>query len=367
MTTELPLACWYPNPTGEPRQMYWDGEGWCTARLADRPLPETAIPPLPSEQRTRRQVKVALIAAMVVVLAAAGITGCVRTHSPQTPSAQPAPPPRQTAQPAPPPRQSVLPFTGLKSPSGVAVDNAGDLYVTDTGDVPGASGRVLKLAARSATPTVLPFTGLQDPFGVAVDTDGALYVTDFVNKQVLKLAAGSATPTVLPFTGLSYPWGVAVDTGGNLYVVDSGNLARDPWGRRAWAVKLPAGSSTQTELPFTGLSGPAGVAVDAAGNLYLADSRNSRVLKLAAGSSTQAVLPFTGLNFPTGVAVDAVGNLYVVDFGNDRVLKLAAGSSTQAVLPFTGVDDPSGVAVDTAGNVYVTDRKNSRVVKLAAR
>jgi serine/threonine protein kinase, bacterial len=283
MTTELPLACWYPNPTGEPRQMYWDGEGWCTARLADRPLPETAIPPLPSEQRTRRQVKVALIATMVVVLAAAAITGCVRTHSPQTPSAQPAPPPRQTAQPAPPPRQSVLPFTGLKSPSGVAVDNAGDLYVTDTGDVPGASGRVLKLAARSAT------------------------------------------PTVLPFTGLSYPWGVAVDTGGNLYVVDSGNLARDPWGRRAWAVKLPAGSSTQTELPFTGLTGPAGVAVDAAGNLYLADSRNS------------------------------------------RVLKLAAGSSTQAVLPFTGVDDPSGVAVDTAGNVYVTDRKNSRVVKLAAR
>ena len=83
---------------------------------------------------------------------------------------------------------------------------------------------------------------------------------------------------------------------------------------------------------------------------------NNRVLKLAAGSTTQTVLPFTGLNHPAGVAVDTAGNLYVVDWGNNRVLKLAAGSTTQAVLPFTGLNDPDGVAVDAAGNLYVTDR-----------
>jgi serine/threonine-protein kinase len=78
-------------------------------------------------------------------------------------------------------------------------------------------------------------------------------------------------------------------------------------------------------LPFTGLSGPAGVAVDTAGNLYVTDQSNNRVLKLAAGSATQTVLPFTGLNSPGGVAVDAAGNLYVTDSGNNRVLKLPAG------------------------------------------
>ncbi len=132
-------------------------------------------------------------------------------------------------------------------------------------------------------------------------------------------------------------------------------------------------------LPFNGLHDPRGVAVDAAGNVYVADSGSNQVLELAAGSSTQTVLPFTGLNLSTGIvgysiagmAVDAAGNVYVVDSGNNRVVKLAAGSNTQTVLPFSGLADPSGVAVDTAGNVYVSDpghdsEEHGRVVKLAA-
>ena len=69
----------------------------------------------------------------------------------------------------------------------------------------------------------------------------------------------------------------------------------------------------QVTLPFTGLNGPAGVAVDTAGNLYVTDVEHNRVVKLAAGSATQTVLPFTGLNYPNGVAVDAAGDLYVTD------------------------------------------------------
>jgi serine/threonine-protein kinase len=93
------------------------------------------------------------------------------------------------------------------------------------------------------------------------------------------------------------------------------------------------------------------------------------VLKLAAGSATPTVLPFTGLGSPDGVAVDAAGNLYVTDAGNwpaGRVLKLAARSATPTVLPFTGLAIPNGVAVDGAGNLYVTDNGTNRVVKLAA-
>jgi DNA-binding beta-propeller fold protein YncE len=91
-------------------------------------------------------------------------------------------------------------------------------------------------------------------------------------------------------------------------------------------------------LPLPGLNGPINVAVDAAGNLYVAAFYYPGVLKLAAGWATKVALPFTGLHEPSGVAVDAAGSVYVADGGNNRVVKLAAGSSTQAVLPFTGLD-----------------------------
>ena len=66
------------------------------------------------------------------------------------------------------------------------------------------------------------------------------------------------------------------------------------------------------------------MAVDAAGNLYVADDLNNRVLKLAAGAATPTTLPITGLNNPTAVAVDTAGNVYVTDYGNDRVVELPA-------------------------------------------
>jgi streptogramin lyase len=136
-------------------------------------------------------------------------------------------------------------------------------------------------------------------------------------------------------------------------------------------LKLAAGPNTQTVLPFTGLdlcanvidASLAGVAVDAAGNVYVSDSCHNRVVKLAAGSSTQTVLPFRGLDTPHGVAVDTAGTVYVVEYSHGRVLKLAAGSSTQTVLPSTGKAGPTGdVAVDTTGDVYVScSRARSRL------
>ena len=162
--------------------------------------------------------------------------------------------------------------------------------------------------------------------------------------------------TVLPFTGLSSPDAVAVDSAGDVFVADFHNNQ---------VVKLAPASGTQTVLPFTGLKSPNGVAVDNAGDVYVTDSGNDRVVKLAAGSSTQEVLPFTGHKNPNGVAVDTAGTVYVADTRNYRVVKLAAGSSTQTVLPYSG-STPEGVAADTAGNVYVGDAVNHRVVKLAA-
>ncbi|MEO6792464.1 MAG: serine/threonine protein kinase, partial [Mycobacterium sp.] len=250
--------------------------------------------------------------------------------------------------------ESELQFTGINfrlSPSGVALDPDGDVYVASQG----MYGRVVKLAAGSTAPTVLPFSGLYQPQGVVVDANGTVYVSDF-NNRVVKLAAGSTNQVVLPFSGLSYPEGLAVDSGGNLYVADRGNNR---------VVELAAGSNTQTVLPFSGLNNPDGVAVDGSGTVYVTDTDNNRVLKLAAGSTNQVVLPFAGVAVPWGITVDSGANVYVTEHDGNRVLKLAAGATAPTTLDFTGLNTPLDVAVGKDGTVFVADRGNNRVVRLA--
>jgi serine/threonine-protein kinase len=118
--------------------------------------------------------------------------------------------------------QTELPFTGIDfrlSPGGVALDKAGDVYVTSEG----MYERVAELPRGSSTPTVLPFAGVAVPWGIAVNPAGDVFVTEHDSNQVLKLAAGSNTPTVLPLNGLNTPLGVATDSAGNVYVADRGN------------------------------------------------------------------------------------------------------------------------------------------------
>ena len=251
--------------------------------------------------------------------------------------------------------QTVLPFDGLDfrlSPSGVALDDDGGVYITSEG----MYGKVVKLPKGSNKPAVLSFKGLYQPQALAVDSAGAVYVTDF-NNRVVKLTAGSDNQTVLGFDGLNYPEGVAVGSDGSVYVADRGN------GR---VVKLDHGAGNQTVLPFSGLKNPDGVAVDSAGNVYVTDTDNNRVVKLAGGSNDQTVLPFTGVAVPWGIAVGGSGDVYVTEHDSSRVLKLAAGASKSTVLGFDGLNTPLAVAVDKKGTVYVADRGNDRVVSVPA-
>jgi sugar lactone lactonase YvrE len=182
----------------------------------------------------------------------------------------------------------------------------------------------------------------------------------------------AARQTLLPFTGLTYPSDMAVDAAGDVYVTDS-------WSNRV--LKLAAGSNEQSVLPFTGLNKPGGVAVNGTGDVFVVDGANNRVLKLAVGSKDQTVLPFTGLDNPQHVAIDAAGNVYVTDgqarmvksangsyalVSKLRVVKLAAGSNEQTVLPFTDLQSPGGLAVDGSGNVFVSDTHKYRMLELPA-
>ena len=312
------------------------------------------------------------------------------------------------------------------SAGGVAVDAAGNIYVAD-----GYSNRIRKASSAGTITTVAgnglyKFSGdggaataasLCYPEGVAVDGGGNLYIADAENARVRKVSPAGIITTVAGngiegFSGdgglataasLGYPYGVAADAAGNIYVVE--------WLSSVIRKVSPAGIITTVAgngIPgFSGDGGPAtaaslgnpsGVAVDAAGNLYVADTYNHRIRKVSpagiittvGGSGATGVIgggfsgdggPATAASLwnPGGVAVDAAGNIYVADTGSDRIRKVSpagiittvagngdwgfsgdGGPATAASLGY-----PSGVAVDAAGDIYVADVENNRIRKVS--
>ena len=304
--------------------------------------------------QSRRWTRGRIVAAAAAITAVAGIVVALAVFlsggSSQPVSGQSPPVSGQAL--AGPFRQVVeLPFSANDSFNRVAVDGAGNVYVTDD-----TANQVTKLAVGSNTPTQLPFTGLDFPVGVSVAYDGTIYVADRRHDRVLKLDPGAAAPSELP---VKAPSGLAVDSAGTVYVA----VIPQDRTQAAQVLALPSGATAGTPLPFTGLKSPIGVAVDPAGSVYVADNATNRVLKLPPGAPTPTELPFTGVNEPWGVAVDTAGNVYVADNGGKRVLELAPGSTTPTELPFGGLKGPRGIAVGPGGSVLVVDA-SGRVLKL---
>lgn len=166
------------------------------------------------------------------------------------------------------------------------------------------------------------------------------------------------------------PGGVAVDASGNVYVADTGNNRIQKFSSAGtWLVSW-GGRGTGPGL----FSAPDGVAVDGAGNVYVADTSNNRIQKFT--SDGQFITGWgtrgagTGqFSSPRGVAVDGAGNVYIADTGNSRIQKFSANGDFLATWGTRGSGDgqlssPEAIAVDSGGNIYIADTGNSRVEKL---
>ena len=271
----------------------------------------------------------------------------------------------------------------------------------------------------------IPFSGEGGPAtsaalganAVAVDSAGNLYVADIISSRVLKVNAAGTITTLAgngaitfagdggPATHASFfnPSGVAADNAGNVYIADSMNN-RIRKVDSAGTISTVAGNGS---VGFTGDGGPAtsaslwtplDVAVDSAGNLYIADSGNNRIRKVNtagvittvaggapvpgfSGDGGQAV--GAGLFLPGGVTVDPSGNLYIADIGNNRIRKVNAAGTISTVAgngtkSFSGDGGAAagaglnlfgahaGLAVDGAGNLYIPDIANHRIRKVGA-
>jgi uncharacterized repeat protein (TIGR01451 family) len=300
-------------------------------------------------------------------------------------------------------------------PFGVAVDAAGNLYISDQNNQQvrkvGPDGIITTFAGTgvqgdSGDEGQATAAGLSNPEGLAVDSHGNLYIADTARIRMvatdgtISTVAGSGSggysgdggPAI--HAGLQAPQGVAVDTAGNIYIADTYNQVIRMVGLDG-NISTVAGTAHTTG--FSGDGGPAvnaqfstpmSVAVDAAGNVYIADYSNNRIRKLLVADGTISTVAGNGsnsdsgdggaatlasLHTPHGVAVDAAGNIYIATVGS-KVRKVSAADGTISTLAGTGVpgysgdgglatsaqlSQPSAVAVSASGEVYIADTGNS--------
>lgn len=207
-------------------------------------------------------------------------------------------------------------------------------------------------------------SGLTTPTQVAADSMGNVYVADSSQGKVLMYPAGSdssATPTSIG-TGLTSPTGVAVDGAGDVFIADSGtgSVYEVPYG--------PSGLDTAGQVTLVGgLGGNLNLAVDNQGDLYIADPSNGRVVRVSGIGGTGTVgiqsttMLTTGFTAPSAVAVDANNNLYVVDGVNLFELTDGMGKPTTLMNNLSGA---TGLAVDPSGAIYISSGTSTERVPM---
>ncbi len=309
----------------------------------------------------------------------------------------------------------------FRRPYGVAVDGAGNVYVADT-----HNHLIRKITAGGTVSTLAGVyalgnrwvdgpgssAGFSGPSSLAWTPQGTLLVTEFGNKDVRKVSPEGFTTTLAGLPQLTpatsgtsgttnplyfnpSPKGVAVDAAGNTYVADTNaHVIRKV--TQAGVISTYAGtygSSGMVDGPAASskFSSPQGLALDAAGNLYVADMGNHAIRKITPAG---AVSTFAGLGGsagstngtgsaarfygPSGVAMDAEGNLFVADTYNNTIRKVSSAGAVSTLAGSAGnygswdgtganarFDGPRGIACDAAGTLFVTDYNNQTLRKIS--
>jgi YVTN family beta-propeller protein len=271
-------------------------------------------------------------------------------------------------------------------PTGVAVDSQGDVFYSDADQ-----SMVFELVGGSGSPVTIS-SSLGCPEALAFDGGGNLFVADYCSHTVYEIQADSngqlsTNSNVFDlsnvvsysngFSGFSEPWGVAVDGAGNVFVTDANDTGQGTvYEIVADSTGHISGSSSVVQIA-TGFNQPQGLARDANGDLFLADTHNLAVKEIVAvngqvSPSSQVVTVGSGFLFPTSVAVDAAGNVYVTDddSGTNSMVKVilatnGAVSATSKVLTLTnGLAQPWGITVDPSGNLFFTNFRYASVQEL---
>ena len=300
------------------------------------------------------------------------------------------------------------------TPAGVAVDNAGNVFVADTYNHTirkiTAAGVVTTFAGSAGVTGTNDATGsaarFNTPYGVAVDTNGNVYVADSSNSTIRKITPAGMVTTLAGLAWNSgsadgtgsgarfyWPYAVTVDSAGNVFVADEANHTIRKVTPAGEVTTLAgsagnSGSADGTSIA-AGFYNPTGVAVDTNGNVYVADSYNHTIRKVTAAGevttlagsaqhpdSTDGMGSTARFYFPIGVAVDGAGNVFVADTYNSTIRKITAagmvttiGGEAGRVGSFDGIgssanfNNPYGIAVDSAGILYAADSGNDRISK----
>lgn len=318
----------------------------------------------------------------------------------------------------------------LVLPSAIVFDAQGNLYFAETGNhvvrmfsMAGVISTVAGNGAQGFAGDNGPATAaeLDAPSGLALDAAGNLYIADTHNHRVREVAVATGIIVTIAGTGsygysgdagaaaaaqLSRPTALAIDPTGDLYIADTDNHR---------VRRINAGTSVITTVAGDGVQGfggdggaatsasidsPDGLAIDTAGDLYIADTHNGRIRKISvatgiittiagAGFSNGNVQSFggdggaataAGLALPRGLTLDAAGNLYIADSANHRIRRISTGGAISTVAgqgtqAFAGdgapavsasLDAPQSVAIAPAGLLTLADTGNQRVRQLDA-
>ena len=304
----------------------------------------------------------------------------------------------------------------IGAPQNIALDSTGNMYFTSGSCVfkEFLNGSIYAIAGNSRA----GYAGdggaavsaqLWSPIGLAVDSNGNVFIADTGNNRIRKViaatglivtVAGIGTPGFSGDGGaavsaqLSGPRGIAVDAAGDLFIADTGNNRIRKVTPDGLIVTV-AGNGVAT---FSGDGGPAlsgqfsatSLAIDAAGDIFIGDSANYRVREVTAGGRIQTI---AGSGFPgnsasnvqalgaefsafSQIAVDAVGNVYIADTGNSAIREVTSGAGSVSTVAGNGARGffgdngpattaalayPVGIAVDSSGELFIADTANFRV------